>query len=120
MEAMKARMAGEGGSRNTAREIYKQMYEQAADDKVKEMARRRLMQLDFMDERDGLRRIMAAYKARSGHCPSSWRELESVLRAFKVKVDSAGAPLDPSGVPYDLIQDKCDLFLNPKSEVPAK
>jgi tetratricopeptide (TPR) repeat protein len=120
MEAMKARMAGEGGSRDTAREIYKQMYEQAADDKVKEMARRRLMQLDFMDERDGLRRIMTAYKARSGRCPASWRELEGVLRAFKIKVDAAGAPFDPSGVPYDLIQDKCDLFLNRKSEVPAK
>jgi tetratricopeptide (TPR) repeat protein len=120
MEAMKARMAGEGGSRDTAREIYARMYEQADDDQVKDMARKRLMQLDYMDERDGLRRIMAAYKARSGHCPASWRELEGVLRVFKVNVDSAGAPLDPSGVPYDLIQDKCDLFLNRKSEVPAK
>jgi tetratricopeptide (TPR) repeat protein len=120
MEAMKARMAGEGGSRDTAREIYTRMYEQAADDQVKEMARRRLMQLDSMDERDALRRLMAAYNARNGHCPASWRELEGILRAIKVKVDSAGAPLDPSGVPYDLIQDKCDLFLNPKSKVPAK
>jgi hypothetical protein len=120
MEAMKARMAGEGGSRDTAREIYTRMYEQAADDQVKDMARKRLMQLDSMDERDALRRLMAAYKARNGHCPASWRELEGILRAIRVKVDSAGAPLDPSGVPYDLIQDKCDLFLNPKSEVPAK
>src|SRR5687767_431377 len=41
MEAMQARMAVEGGSRDTAREIYQRMYEQAGDEKVKEMARRR-------------------------------------------------------------------------------
>src|SRR5712691_9700621 len=54
MEAMQARMASEGGSRDTAREIYLRMYEQAGDGDVKEMARRRLLQLDSMDERDAL------------------------------------------------------------------
>ena len=53
MEAMSGRMAAEGGSRNTAREIYRRMFEQAGDDKVKQMARRRLLQLDSLDERDG-------------------------------------------------------------------
>ena len=38
MEAMKARMEIEGGSRNLAREIYARMYEQAENDTVKEMA----------------------------------------------------------------------------------
>jgi tetratricopeptide (TPR) repeat protein len=120
MEAMKARMAGEGGSRDTAREIYTRMYEQAADDQVKEMARRRLMQLDSMDERDALRRLMAAYKANAGRCPASWRDLENVLRAFRVKVDSSGAPLDPAGTPYLLVPDKCEVDLDWKSEVPSK
>jgi tetratricopeptide (TPR) repeat protein len=119
MEVMKGRMAGEGGSRETAREIYTRMYEEAADDKVKDMARKRLMQLDWLDERDALRRLMTVYKAGTGRCPGSWRELEGALRAFKVKVDSSGAPLDPSGVPY-LLLENCDLFLDRKSEVPAK
>src|SRR6266550_5065865 len=35
MEAMKARMATEGGSRELAREIYQRMYEQAGDPQVK-------------------------------------------------------------------------------------
>jgi tetratricopeptide (TPR) repeat protein len=116
--AMKARMLAEGGSRNTAREIYKQMFEQSTDDSVKEMARRRLMQVDSLDERDALRRILSAYQTRAGHCPENWKELEPVLRSLRVPVDSAGAPLDPSGAPYVL--KSCDVELDPKSEVPGK
>lgn len=116
--AMKARMLAEGGSRATAREIYKQMLEQSSDDSVKEMARRRLMQVDSLDERDGLSKILSAYQARAGHCPENWKELELVLRNLRVPVDSAGAPLDPSGAPYVL--NGCDVNLDPKSEVPGK
>ena len=48
MEAMKAKMTDEGGSRSTAREIYTRMYEQSTEDQVREMARRRLLQLDSL------------------------------------------------------------------------
>jgi tetratricopeptide (TPR) repeat protein len=117
-EAMKARMLAEGGSRDTAREIYKQMFEQSADDSVKEMARRRLMQLDSMDERDALRKLLTAYETRTGHCPATWKEFEPVLRSLRVPLDSGGAPMDPSGAPYVL--KGCDVDLNAKSEVPGK
>ncbi len=120
MEAMKARMANEGGSRDTAREIYTRIYEQAADDNVKEMARRRLLQLDSMDERDVFRRVMEAYRSKVGRCPSTWRDLESVLRALRVRVDATGAPLDPAGTAYVLVMNQCDLTTDPKSEVPYK
>lgn len=119
MEAMSARMAAEGGSRNTAREIYRRMFEQSGDDRVKQMARRRLLQLDSLDQRDGLRKLMASYRSQSGRCPASWRELEPALRALKIKVDPSGAPLDPSGVGYVLLKDKCDVDTDPKSEVPG-
>src|SRR6266508_2549930 len=39
LRAMTARMAAEGGSRNTAREIYTRMYEQAEETNVRNMAR---------------------------------------------------------------------------------
>ncbi len=120
MEAMKARMANEGGSRDTAREIYTRMYEQAADDNVKEMARRRLLQLNSMDERDALRRVMEAYRSKVGRCPSTWRDLENVLRALRARVDATGAPLDPAGTAYVLVKDQCDVTTDPKSEVPYK
>ncbi|HEY8225591.1 MAG TPA: hypothetical protein VIG25_09955 [Pyrinomonadaceae bacterium] len=116
--AMKARMLAEGGSRGTAREIYKQMFDQSADDSVKEMARRRLMQLDSLDERDVFRKLLSTYQTRIGHCPSAWKELQPLLSNLRVPLDSGGAPLDPSGTPYVL--KGCEVELDPKSEVPDK
>ena len=120
MEAMKAKMAADGGSRSTAREIYTRMYEQSADAKVRDMARKRLLQLDSLDQRDGLRKLFAAYQTRTGKCPQSWREIEPVFRALRIAVDTAGAPFDPSGVPYVLRAGACEVDLDPKSEIPVK
>jgi tetratricopeptide (TPR) repeat protein len=120
MQAMKAKMFGEGGSRDTAREIYMHMYQEAGDYQVKEMARRHLMRLDSLDEREGLRKILAAYQSRSGRCPSSWRDLGPVFRTLRLRTDAAGAPIDPSGTPYILDNTKCEVGLDPKSEVPQK
>ena len=120
MVAMKAKMANEGGSRELAREIYGRMYEQAENAKIKEMARKRLLQLDSLDQRDGLRKVLATYKTRVGRCPSSWKEVEPLLRAVRVEVDSTGAPLDPTGTAYVMVGDGCDLDVDPKSEVPYR
>ena len=109
MEAMKAKMVADGGSRATAREIYKRMYEQAGEDQVKDMARQRLMQLDSFDQRDALRKLFAAYKTRTGKCPDAWREIDPVLRALRIPVDQSGAPLDPSRTPYVLRAGQCEV-----------
>jgi tetratricopeptide (TPR) repeat protein len=106
MEAMRARMAAEGGSHNTAREIYTRMFEQSADEKVRDMAQRRLMQLDSLDQRDGLLKQLSAYQARTGHCPASWRE-----------IGFSAAPLDPSGTPYVLESRKCEVKLGQESQI---
>lgn len=116
MTAMTAKMAADGGSRATAREIYTQMYE-SNDEKVKDMAQRRLMQLDSLDQRDNLRKLLTVYQSRVGRCPANWQELQPVLRALRGPLDTTGAPLDPTGVPYQLQPGKCDLDLDPKSEV---
>jgi len=117
MAAMVAKMAAEGGSRNTAREIYKRMREESADEKVQDMARRRLLQLDSLDHRDILRRLMTEYKTRTGQCPTTWKEMSPVLRSLRIPVDQAGAPLDPTRVPYQLRAGGCEADLDPKSEV---
>jgi tetratricopeptide (TPR) repeat protein len=119
MLAMKARMAAEGGSRATAREIYTRMFE-GSDGQVKEMARRRLMQLDSWDQRDVLRKLLTAYKTRSGHCLSSWNDVTGALQTLKANVNDKGVPVDPAGFPYRLVKDGCDIDLDPKSEVPAR
>ena len=109
MQAMKARMAAEGGSRNTAREIYTRMFEQSVDEKVKQMAEKRLMQLDSLDQRDELHKLLAAYRTRTGRCPATWRE-----------INLPGAPLDPSGAPYVLNSGKCEVELGQGSEIIVK
>jgi tetratricopeptide (TPR) repeat protein len=120
MKAMRARMATEAGSRSTAREIYGRLYEEASDSQVKTMARKRLLLLDSLDMQDGLRKLMTAYKSKMGRCPGSWREMGTLFSAFRIQVDSSGAPLDPAGTPYLLVADKCDANVDEKSEVPLR
>lgn len=120
MEAMKAKMLADGGSRNVAREIYRQMFEQAEDAEVKEIARRRLLQLDSFDQRDALDKVLSMYKSKANRCPSSWQQIEPALRALRFRLDAAGAPVDPSGVPYVLVKSGCEIDLGPGSEVPRK
>lgn len=117
MEAMKAKMAAEGGSRDLAREIYTRMYEQSADEKVKEMAAKRLIQLDSLDQREGLKKFLLAYKSRVGKCPASWKDLDQSFRAYRIPVGAAGAPLDPTGAPYVLRSENCEIELGPESQV---
>lgn len=117
MEAMSAKMAADGGSRDLAREIYTRMYEQSADEKVKESAAKRLVQLESLDQRDVLKKLLLDYKSRVGKCPASWRDLSQSFRAYQIPVDAAGAPLDPSGAPYVLQSDTCGIELSKTSGV---
>jgi hypothetical protein len=120
MEAMSARMAVEGGSRGVAREIYGRMYQEAADDRVREMAKTWLWQVDSLDQRDNLRQILAAYKSRFAVCPSSWKQIEPTLRTLRWRVDQNGAPIDPSGAAYMLNVNTCEAELGPHTKVPLE
>ncbi|HMF56665.1 MAG TPA: hypothetical protein VK619_10000, partial [Pyrinomonadaceae bacterium] len=91
MEAMSAKMAFEGGSRSVAREMYRQMYEQSDDEQVKHMVKVRLLQLDSLDERDVIRRVLQEFNARAGRCASAWREVAPVLHALRFRLNEAGA-----------------------------
>ena len=120
MKAMIGRMASEGGSRDTAREVYRRLYEEASDSQVKNMARKRLLLLDSLDMQEALRKLITAYKSKMGRCPRTWHEMRPLLGAFRIQVDSSGAPLDPAGTPYLLVADTCDVNVDRKSEVPFR
>ena len=121
MAAMSAQMATKGGSRDTARAIYQNMYQQADDEQMKELALSRLLQLQSLDEMDALRQgVLAAYRARTGGCPQTWREVVPLLRAARFPLDPSGAPLDPSGVPYVIKRDSCDVELGERSGIIRK
>jgi len=120
MRAMKAKMSADGGSRSTAREIYKRMMEGSTDKDVRSMASLRLLQLDSLDQRDEIRKVLNAYHEKRGNCPKSWVEIALTLQSLRLTLNPQGAPLDPSGAPYQLVKNGCDVDLHPQSPIPAK
>ena len=120
MLAMSARLKAEGGASQAAREMYTHLSEASADPTVKEMVARQLMRLDSVEERDKIRRILSDHAARTGRCAASWKEISAALRKASLRVDAAGAPLDPESIPYRLIKNGCDVDLDENSEVPHR
>jgi len=118
MTAISARMKAEGGSRGAAREMYRHLGEASNDEAVKDMVAKQITRLDSLDERDLISKALREYAAASGRCASSWREIASTLRARGLRSDSDGAPLDPTGTPYRLTKNGCEVDLDEKSAVP--
>lgn len=126
MRVMSAQMELNGGSREMAHNIYRRMYTEADDEQVKQLAFKRLLQVDSLDERDLLRKVLETYRSKAGRCPHDWREASALLvnstltSGARIKIDATGKPLDPTGVPYVLSPDGCDALLNGRSEIPQK
>ena len=124
MEAMNARMQTTGGSRDTAREIYRRMREESDDPAIRKMGEQRLAEIDSFDERDAIRQALSRFKTRANRCPGNWTELNSELRAARLPngtpliLNRSGEPLDPSDAPYLLIDNGCDVSLGKDTKVP--
>lgn len=119
--AMAARMKAEGGSTEAAREMYQHLAESSGDAAVKQMVEHQLARLDWLADRDVIRHALQYYEShsRDGRCATSWPGLFEEFPNTRLRFDSSsGAPLDPSGVPYRLINGGCDVDLNPNSKVP--
>lgn len=129
MSLMEAKLRSDAGSRDTARAIYRQIYEGAQDSQTRENARVRLLQMDSLDEQDSIREVLAQFKAEKGRCPSTWGEITPAL-ARKVlpggrgfRVDAEGRVVDPSDAPYLLNSKdgKCEVGLDrEKTLIPLK
>jgi tetratricopeptide (TPR) repeat protein len=127
MQLMSARMKAEGGTRDTSREIYRQMLAEAEDERVRENAAVRLLELDSLDERDAVREALKNFQAGNNRCVSSWRELLPLLQKVKLpngksfRVDNASNPFDPTGAPYVLDKESCDVKLDAeKTKLPLQ
>jgi hypothetical protein len=115
MPAMAARMKAEGGSPAAAREMYQHLRESSSDSSVRQMVDHQLLRLDSLAELDAIRQRLASFKQRNRRCITSWREVYGELRGLRF--DGSGAPLDPSGAPYRLINNGCDADFDPNSRV---
>lgn len=125
MKLAGAKIKAEGGSRETARQIYRQIYEESNSTQVKETVLTWLKFLDSLDERDVIRQALQSYKQKYGTCPKNWRELIPELKqnpkANTLPVDSAGNLYDPTGAPYLLNSTTCDVELDiEKTQLPLR
>lgn len=119
MQMMAAMMRSEGGSRETARQIFLQMLaDNSGDQMVRTTAKLRLMELDWFDQRDAVNPVLAKFKESTGRCASDTREILSQLKGVRLangdfRLDESGRLLDPSGAQYLIDRDKCELKLDP-------
>lgn len=118
MRLMAAKTKSDGGSRETARQIYGQIFDQAEDAKTRETAQLRLWQLDSLDERDAVQKVLSDFKSKNNRCANNWREILPLLRTVKLsdgkdfRLDNADNLVDPSGVPYILDKENCTVKLD--------
>lgn len=120
MNVMAAQMNVQGGSRALAREMYLRIYEGSTDEQVRALARLRLAQIDSLEERERIRNLLSDFRGHASRCPANWREVAPQLRAARLRLDAAGAPLDPSDTPYVLDAEACDVRLDERSRIPKK
>ena len=118
MRLMAASMKTEGGSRSTAREIFRQMLADSDDPMVKLTAERRLKELDSLDEREAIDKALADFRERTGRCASTLAEIAPSLLQVKLPagnefmVDRAGNLIDPTEAPYVLDKENCRVKLD--------
>jgi tetratricopeptide (TPR) repeat protein len=122
--AMAARIRTESGSRELAREIYKQAVAEAPDESTKAASLLRLKQLDSLDERDAIDAALAEYRERSGSCARRWSDILPRLAHVRLphdlefRINEQNELVDPSGAPYLLDPAECKAKIDPaKSDI---
>lgn len=127
MRSMAARMKSEGGNRETARVIYRQMFDEAQDEQAKESARLRLLQIDSMDEREAMNKVLSDFKLKNNRCAGSLREILPLLQTVKLsggrdfRIDNSNNLIDPTDAPYVLDKENCTVNLDTaKTKIPQK
>jgi hypothetical protein len=105
MKSMAAAMAQNSGDRNTARTLWRAMYESTDDQNVKRNALKRMLCLQTDEEVDVLEGLVLKYKQITGSPANSWSDL---VRAGILR----GVPLDPVGNTFELADDGSVLVKN--------
>ena len=127
MKLMAASMKTEGGSRDTARSIYRQMLAESSEDQTRYVAELRLKQLDAMDELDAIDRVLGDMSEKSGKCVNSLNEILPILISVKLpegkefRIDRSNRLVDPTDTPYLLDRENCRVEIDAEhSALPKK
>jgi hypothetical protein len=109
LRMMAARVLEKGGSLETSRMIWSQIYESSQDKTVREKAMEMMRGLRAQEDEQQLDGLAEEYKKRFGHFPVSASDLQN---AGLVR----GVPVDPAGYPYAFGSDGASS-LDPRSPV---
>ncbi len=90
---MAARIAQKGGSLETSRMIWSELYESTKDPNIKKNAARQLQSLKAQDDEAHLDELAAEYRKRFSRYPASIQDMVSAGLL-------SGAPVDPAGFAY--------------------
>lgn len=118
LKIMAASMRTAGGSRATARAIYREMLAGTTDDQVRLMATRKLNELDSIDEREAIGKILTDWRDKTGRCPDSLHEILPLLLKVKLpdghdfRIDNKNDLVDPTEAPYLLDKGTCQANLD--------
>jgi hypothetical protein len=96
MKVMAAKIAAEGGDRQTARFLWQELYNSTDDPALRQNALNHLRGLQVDDEVEYLQALLQRYRRQTGRRAESFQELVAAgwLREW---------PTDPAGYPYLLI-----------------
>jgi tetratricopeptide (TPR) repeat protein len=103
-----------GGDTRSARLMYQQLLKADAA-WLRNDARRRLKQLDAIDQIAELQRRVMEYERRFGDPPPTWDDMLQTGYLSGVPVDQEGRPVDPEGFPYLLNKWWGDVTINADS-----
>jgi hypothetical protein len=109
MKMMAARISAKGGSLETSRLIWSQLYESTTDPTIRENALKQLKGLKAEEDESQLDDLSEQYRRRFGRYPSTTREMRDAGLLH-------GIPVDPDGYPY-LIGAEGKSKLDPRTTV---
>lgn len=126
LNMMAAKMRADGGSRETARQMYQQMANEATDEQTRSVGVVRLQQLDALDELDAINVELEKFRNQNGRCVSNGSELLSLLKNVRLpagrdfRIDANRNLVDPTGAPYALRTTECKAVIDlKKSKLPS-
>jgi len=93
LRSLAANTLAAGGSRESSRMLWRQLYDSADSDWIRTEATRRLTQLQALDEIDQLIAAARRFYELESQPPASWQELVDARML-------SGIPLDPTASPY--------------------
>lgn len=98
LKALQAAMSSQAGSPETARMIWREIYETSGDKNIRAGAMKHLIALQIDQDVVALAKLVRDYRERTGQHPTNFQEMAAAgwLR---------GEPLDPTGEAYKLLPD---------------